>query len=235
MFEILNRINEKGTQLIQYKEELLKDYPQIVRDSLVLALEQMVENEVVDLDTFNIMVDKSINTDTFREYLLSKPTFSKTEEEIFKEFEIIREELMKKLEANEMEDMFTESVPEKDVIVISKKFCIGEAFTMKYFGVEEKDLLKLMKRRGFVEKFAVLRLTAIFNNVIKLIPMHDNLFKTDVSLVYFDKDENGYSIDLFYEVDIKHFEKEEKIQTIIDSIKDSKLKAEEIYNQKTLY
>lgn len=235
MFEILNRINEKGVQLIQYKEELLKDYPQIVRDSLVLALQQMVENGAVDLDTFNIMVDKSMKVDAFREYLLTKPNFSKTKEEIFQEFEVIRENLVKKLEASEMSDMFTESIPEKDIIMISKKFCIGEAFTMKYFGVEEKDLLKLMKRRGFVEKFAVLRLTAIFNDVMKRIPLYEHLFKTDVSLVYFDKDENGYSIDLFYEVNIKHFENEEQTQAILDKIKDSKIKAEEIYNQKTIF
>jgi hypothetical protein len=40
----MNRINQKGMDLLGYKEQLLKDYPELVKKSLLLAVEQMVEN-----------------------------------------------------------------------------------------------------------------------------------------------------------------------------------------------
>lgn len=230
----MNRINEMGMQLLQYKGELQKDYPKIVRDSLLLALEQMVENKAMDLDTFNIIENKELNAEDFREYLLTKPTFSKTKEEIFDEFEIVRKILVEKLEENELNDLLTESIPERDIISVSKKFSIGEQFTMDYFGVDEKDLLKLMKRRGFIEKFAVLRLTTIFKDIIDKIPSYLDLFKTDMSLVYFDKDKEGYNIDLIFEIKIEHIENTEVTSDIIEKIKDIKLKAKDMYDEKTI-
>lgn len=230
----MNRINQKGMDLIEYKKELAKDHSKLVKDSLVLALEQMLENKVLDLDTFTNIQDTSFQEDEFTKYLLGKPSFTKTEEEIFKEFEVLREVLDKKLEEHQAEGLRTESVIDKDVILITQKFCINEAFTMNYFGVEEKDLLKLMKRRGFVEKFAVLRLTAIFKELMGKIAYPEELFTVDVSLVYFDKEENGYSIDFTFAVNIEDVEEQENLDKICEHINVLKKEAEEFYQLKTV-
>ncbi|PLS15080.1 hypothetical protein CVD28_24920 [Bacillus sp. M6-12] len=231
----MNRINQKGMELIQYKKELSKDYPDLIKNSLVLALEQMVENKVLDLDTYMNIKDESFLDTDFGKYLLTKPSFTKTEEEIFKEFEVLRKILDGKLTEHHAEGLKTESIIDKDVILITRKFCINEAFTMSYFGVDEKDLLKLMKRRGFVEKFAVLRLTAIFKELMTKVTYPEELFTLDVSLVYFDKDENGYSIDLTFEVNIEDVESQKNLDAICEHINNIKKEAEDFYHTKTVF
>jgi hypothetical protein len=231
----MNRINQKGMELIQYKIELSKDYPEIVKNSLILALEQMLENEVIDLDTYMNIKDETFSLESFEKYLLTKPSFLKTEEEIFQEFEALRKILDDKLDELEVEGLKTESIIDKDVILVTRKFCIDEDFTLRYFGVEEKDLLKLMKRRGFVEKFAVLRLTAIFKQFMEKVTYPKELFDIDVSLVYFDKDENGYSIDFTFEVNIEDIENQEKLDKICEAIKVIKQEVEEFYQKRTIF
>jgi hypothetical protein len=231
----MNRINQKGMELIQYKIELSKDYPEIVKNSLILALEQMLENEVIDLDTYMNIKDETFSLESFEKYLLTKPSFLKTEEEIFQEFEALRKILDDKLDELEVEGLKTESIIDKDVILVTRKFCIDEDFTLRYFGVEEKDLLKLMKRRGFVEKFAVLRLTAIFRQFMEKVTYPKELFDIDVSLVYFDKDENGYSIDFTFEVNIEDIENQEKLDKICEAIKAIKQEVEEFYQKRTIF
>ncbi|WPS85387.1 hypothetical protein SMD22_01800 (plasmid) [Brevibacillus halotolerans] len=230
----MNRINQRGMDLIQYKTELTKDYPKLVKDSLYLALEQMVENKVLDMDTFMFIRDESSTPAIFEEYLHTKTDFLKTKDEISAEFEVIRSNLNEKLVAHGLQQAKTESVVDKDLILVSKKFCVNEEFTMKYFGVEEKDLLKLMKRRGFIEKFAVLRLTTIFKSFMDNIEMPTDLFVCDVSLVYSDKEESGYSIDLYFELSVEDVECEDKIDQICEGIHVVVEKAETYYETKTL-
>lgn len=230
----MNRINQKGMKLIQYKIELAKDYPQIVKESLHLALEQMVANDVIDIDTHQIVLDESVSVSEFEEYLKTKPQFLKSPDEIFQEFESLRFRLHEKLLSYNLRDLHSESVVEKDVILVVKKFCIDEEFTMRYFGVEEKDLVKLMKRRGFVEKFAVLRLPAIFKPFMQTLEYPKDLFVCDVSLVYYDKEINGYSIDLYFELPVDEVEKEENLDSICSAIKAISEKAQVYFEEKTL-
>lgn len=231
----MNRINQKGMELIQYKSELSKDYPKLIKDSLVLALEQMVDNKVLDMDTYMNIKDETFINEEFSQYLLTKPSFTKTEEEIFMEFEVLRKILDAKLAEHKAENFKTESMIDKDVILITRKFCINEAFTMQYFGVDEKDLLKLMKRRGFIEKFSVLRLTTIFKEFMGNLSWPEELFGVDISLVYLDKDENGYSIDFSFELNIEHIEKAEKLDDICQEINKIKKEAEDVYNERTRF
>ncbi|MBP1308678.1 hypothetical protein JOD82_001698 [Paenibacillus sp. 1182] len=230
----MNRINQRGMDLIQYKCELMKEYPKIVKDSLYLALEQMVENKVLDMDTYMFIREDSTTATSFEEYLYSKTNFLKTEEEIFAEFEIIRSKLNDKLASHGLDMLHSESVVDKEVILVTKKFCVNEEFTMNYFGVEEKDLLKLMKRRGFVEKFAILRLTAIFKPFMETLDFPKDLFIYDMSLVYYDKDENGYSIDLYFELPVEEVEREEKLDEICEGMSVVVEKTQAHFDAKTI-
>lgn len=230
----MNRINQKGMDLIGYKSELIKDYPDLVKKSLLLAIEQMVENKIINLDAYEFVKQDETTLEELLSYLEDHDEFLKTEEEIFAEFEVIREKLDKLLEDKGMDYLQTESVIDKDVLLVTKKFCVDEGFTMNYFGVEEKDLLKLMKRRGFVEKFSVLRLTAIFKAFMEELEYEKDLLTCDVSLVYFDKDENGYSIDVFFELPIEEVEKEEKIEEMCEVIQTIVAKAEKHYEERIL-
>lgn len=230
----MNRINQKGMDLLGYKSELVKDYPELVKKSLLIAIEQMVENKVINLDAYEFVKQDLTTVEELQTYLEEHAEFLKSEEEIFAEFEVIREKLDRLLKDKGMDYLQTESVIDKDVLLVTKKFCIDEGFTMSYFGVEEKDLLKLMKRRGFVEKFSVLRLTAIFKAFMEELEYSKDVLTCDVSLVYFDKDENGYSIDVFFELPIEEVEKEEKIEEMCEQIQTIVEKAEKHYELRVM-
>lgn len=230
----MNRINQRGLDLIQYKTELLKDYPKLVKDSLLLSLEQLVENKVMDMDTYIMIKEESSTPSTFEDYLISKQNFMKTDQEIFVEFELVREKLTAKLASHGMHQLQSESVIDKDLILVTKKFCVNEEFTMSYFGVKEEDLPKLMKRRGFVEKFAVLRLTSIFKGFIEELEYPLDLFVCDMSLVYYDKDENGYSIDLYFELPVEEVEREDRLDEICEAINVVSEKSQVHYNSKAV-
>ena len=85
-----------------------------------------------------------------------------------------------------------------------------------------------------MEKFSVLRLTAIFKPFVKTIEYPKDLFVCDVSLVYYDKVENGYSIDLYFELPVEEVEKEEKLDDMCLAIKDIVQKAEGYFASKTV-
>lgn len=230
----MNRINQKGMDLLNYKGELLKDYPDLVKKSLLLAVEQMVENSIIPIDAYEYLKQIETTTEDLRTFLAEHLDFLKTEEEIFAEFELIREKLDQWLEKKGMDYLQSESVIDKDVLLVTRKFCIDEQFALTYFGVEEKDLLKLMKRRGFVEKFAVLRLTAIFRDFMKKVSHDQNQLLADVSLVYFDKEQNGYSIDIFFELPIEEVEDEEKLEAMTTVIENVVEQAERHYDSRIL-
>lgn len=229
----MNKINNVGMKLIEYKTELLKDYPQIVKDSLILALDKLLETKILDVDTYYLIKDESHSIDEFSEYLLTKKAYSKTEQEILQELEILRKRFNDKLENLGIGyDLRTESIVDKEIVMASKKFIIDEKFVMDYFGVSEKDVLQLTKRRGFVEKFAVLRLPKIFNDFLNKITYPKELLKVDASLVYFDEEDLGNAIDLVFEVGVEQLENEEELEQICEKIKELKEDAEEFYRER---
>lgn len=231
----MNKINKVGQELIQYKTELFKDYPKLVKDSLLLSIEKLVEAKILDLDTFYLVKDSETSCEALSEYLLTKKAYSKSEQEIFQELEILRKQLNDILSRHGiLHEVKTESVVDKELVMVSKTFLIGEQFTMDYFGVSEQDVLSLIKRRGFLEKFAVLRLTKIFNDFMNELSFPEELFNCDISLVYFDEVENSNAIDIFFEITVPQLENQEVLDSICMTIKEIKNNAENFYNQKTL-
>lgn len=231
---MLKKINETGIRLLEYKEELMKDYPQIVRDSLLLSLEQMVSDKVIDLNTYQVMKSTSENKESFVSYLLTKKEYIKSYDELFKEYDVYREELSEELKMQELHDLTTETIVEKDSIYVAKTFTLDEKFVMDYFGVEEKDLIKLMKRRGFMEKFATLRLTKVMSDIIKKGKSIISLIKLDSSLAYFNDSEDGFNIDFIMEISVDDLPILDKKTKIIAEIKDMKSLAENTYKNKMI-
>lgn len=228
----MNKINEVGVRLLEYKDELLKDYPKIVKDSLLLSLEQMLSDKVIDLTTYEIIKNTAESKDGFTSYLLTRKEFTKTYEELFEEYEVLRNDLDEELRMHELFDLRTETIVEKDSIYILKTFLIDENFVMDYFGVQEIDLIKLMKRKGFVENFVALRLTKILNDIVNKTKYGTSLLNYDSSLVYFNENYNGYNIDLIMEVKISDIPILEKKNMILAEIKNTKALSEEIYRNK---
>lgn len=203
----MNRINDKGLKALEFKKELLKDYPKIVKESLIIALDQLVESKNIDLNTYLSIKNDNVSYEEFLEHIQSSPAYMKTYEELLQEFEVLREKLNELFaDLNIDNEVETKSVVENDNICVTKKYFIDKNFVIDYFGVEEKDLEKLMKRKGFVEKFAVLRLNKIFTDFISKTKVNKDLFNLDISYVYYDLLTDSYNIDLVFDINVEKLE-----------------------------
>lgn len=230
----MRKINDIGKKLIEYKNELIKDYPDIVIDSLMLAIEKMVNNGDADLETYKRIEDRNEDIDHFISFLLTKEQYKKTFEELFQEYEVFRKKIAEELEMHGLLGLSTETIVEKDAIYVTKTFSIDENFVMEYFGVEEKDLITLMKRRGFVEQFVALRLSKILKDIKKEAEVYASLIKIDNSLAYFNEEKSGYNIDLIMVLPIDDlYDLENKTKVIVE-IKEINALAEKKYNSKMI-
>lgn len=231
----MNRINKLGMDLISYKEELMKDYPKIVRDSLMLAIEQLASTQVIDADAFGLIKNDGVGATEFKRYIEASTMYMKTEEEILLEFKKLEDQLKEIISAKELQNVKTSIVTKQDVVMINRGFIFNEEFVREFFDVEdEKDMLDLMKRRGFVEKFAVLRLNAIFKPFLLRAKEEHPEVVVDLSYVFFDVEEEGYKMDIFFAIKEEMFDDIETLNTYVDKVKDIVEKAEVEFKNKTL-
>ena len=135
----MRKINDVGLKLLEYKEELMKDYPKIVRDSLLFSLEQMVENDVINIDAYEVLKNGSESKENFTEFLLSSEKYTKSYEELFEEYEVIRKELDDELKMHELFELETKTDVESDSINVIKTFRMDDSFIKKYFGWVKKN------------------------------------------------------------------------------------------------
>lgn len=206
----MNKFNQLGMKIIDYKSELMKGcYPKLVMDSLLESVDKLANDNIVDVDVHYSLKEKTESLDNFKLLLLAKPNYLKTAEELFNEYEKIRAKFDFEINLGDKESVISESNVENEKIMVRKSFVISEDFIKNYFYIEsEKDFETLMKRKGFVEKFAILRLEKIFNDLLGRFTVDKDLFSLTHSNVFFDNDNNVYGIQLLFSVPIEVIENE---------------------------
>lgn len=230
----MNKINETGMKLIEFKNEFSKDYPDIVRDSLVLSLQKMIESGEIDKDTLNFVTNNNNNKKMFMEYLVARKEYLKSPEEMKKEYEIYRKKLEELIEMYQINDLETEIAVEKDAILAVRTFSIDGEFVMDYFGVREKDLMKLMKKGGFVEVFVSLRLARVLSLIIDDCSPGMSHIQMKNSLPYVSENGDGYNIDLLMEINVDDFTKTEWRDRILGEVKEVTERAGTAFFQKMI-
>lgn len=229
----MNKYNQLGLELIKYKTELLKEYTDIVVNALYLAIDQLAQTKIIDTDTQAYLKDNDISLKEFSEIIILDDKYIRSNEELLVEYEALREKINEKLNENGLVDgIRTQSYVVKEKIQINKTFSINKDYVMNFFGVNEEELEKLMKRKGFIEKFAVLRLPKIISDFLRATDHPSELFKVSGSFVYYDATHEGYSIDLCFDIPIDIAEDESNIEDIVLNIKDIISNAETYYNSK---
>lgn len=232
----MNKYNVFGMELISYKTEILKDYPEIVKRSLHDTFDKLLEHNAIDKDIHFALKDDNMDTDRFKSYILANIKCIKSHEELLVEYEVIRERLdAYAKELIHTHELDTESFVEKENISIIKKFVIDEKFAQEYFGAEEKELEKLMKQRGFVEKFAVLRLQKILKDFVQIDGVQSDYFNYEAInsfLVYREEETNHYCIDLCLSIPIDIAEDESYTEAIIEEVSNVVNQAQEYFDER---
>lgn len=229
----MNKYNQLGLELIKYKTELLKEYTDIIVNALYLAIDQLAQTKIIDTDTQAYLKDNNIKLKEFNKIIINDEKYIKSNEELLVEYEELREKINIRLAENDLiNGIRTQSYVNKEKLQINKTFAIRKDYVMKFFGVNEEELEKLMKRKGFIEKFAVLRLPKIISDFLRATDYPTELLKVNGSLVYYDAINDGYSIDLSFDIPIDIVEDELNIEDIILNIKDIISNAEAYYDSK---
>lgn len=232
----MNKLNALGNELLEFKKEYNKDYSSIIKKSLDIAIDKMAEDEIIDVDIHYSLKDETSDISNFKLLLLEKAKCLKTVEELLVEYETIRAKLNNVLDISEEDtenSVETLSSVKHEKISITKEFIITEKFIREYFVVEsDEDFKELMKRRGFIEKFAIIRLNKILKDFVTQNAICSSNFEILNSNVFYEVDRNIYGIHLLFNIPIDNLETEEAIEDIGLEVKEIVSESEKFFDSK---
>lgn len=220
----MKKLKPIAYELINLKKEILnEDYSYTVKQALEISVDQMLEKGFINLDTQLYIKDKNYSLDKFKIYLEETDIFQKTIEELeieYEEFKSVLNLELVNLGLNK-EDFYCKADIENGRIKVCKVFPLKPTFLKSFFYLDndsnDEYLEKLMKRKGFIEKFAILRLPRIFFNFIDSCE-DTNSFTLEKTYPYFDSNNHCYSIDLVFDINVENIEEEENRLTILNEI-----------------
>ena len=197
----MNKLNSVGEKLIDYKHEYDKSSSQVIKDALMTSLEVMIQQKIID-ENIKKYITGGGDDSLLIQALERDAKYKKSPRELFKEYEKIRDMFESCLREIGLQGFFeTESSIEFNRISVLKQYSIDKTFIMDYFGIKEIDLIQLMKKRGFAEKFAVLRMNLVFDEILEETKVEDNIIQSH-SMVYYNPDITGFSIDYKYHINV---------------------------------
>lgn len=215
----MERLNGAGLKILEYKQEYDKNSSEIVREALLTSLELLVQQNIITADAFT-SIKNGDSEEQLKKVLLKNPIYKKSPKEMYKEYKKIDEKFLDSLRQAGINGFFeTEISVEDERISVLRQYSVNKDFIMLYFGIKEIDLIQLMKKRGFAEKFSVLRLNKVFEEILNEAREDDNITQGK-SLVYYNPDIMGFSIDYFYHVNINYIEIPDNIPIISKKISD---------------
>lgn len=209
----MNKLNKLGMSAIEYRKEFFNSaYPELVHSSIEFVIDKKFEGQSVILAELK---DSTIDDFDFKQFLLTQESCCKTYEELLVEFEQLR----KNLELDSI-DVETESDIQHDCILVQKEFLLSENFLRNYFWIDsEMEFEKLMKKQGFVEKFAILRLKKILHDFINSLDSQIvQTFNVSHTPVFFNSERNIYGINLELKIDIGMIETPDELLAIRESV-----------------
>lgn len=217
----MQKLNTLGVELQELKNELLKtEYPDVVKKALFGHADKLVESSI-SIDLHVSLTDQKIKAKDFLEVLLENDKCIKTSEEMLVEFEKIRESIQVQIDEDGNEiDITSQSIIEDEQIAFTKTFKMDNLWVSEYFGQPQSEVNSLMVRNGFVEKFAVLRLSKILEDFMNGEDFKENkLTEVKATRVFYDVEGAYYGIHLMFYVNIDITEDEKKTQTVLEYVK----------------
>jgi len=231
----MQKLNIFGQELMNYKKELSnKEYPKIVHDSLVLAVDKLLADKFIE-DIVHTSLKDNTSLNDFEKILLETKNCRKSQAELEKEYEELKNQFISNIYADITlipNDISFEFQLDEEKFLIKKDFLITDEFLKNYFYIPtEEEFEALIKRKGFIEKFAILRLEKVFNDFLE---KNQDIKEYNISHtnVFYNSETNNYGIQLDIEIEIEDMENEEKRVEIAKSVATVLAKADEHYNIK---
>lgn len=228
----MQKFNQLGLELVSMKDELLNEnHSEIVRKALLFQAENMTETKHIDVDTHLALTNHTLTKDDFHLFLMEKPNYLKTLEELRGEYDLLREQLLEKISTEVVLD--SASNVEHETISFVQTYELDLDWVKSYFHVKESDIPLLVKEKGFIAKFAVLRLPKVMDEFIET-EMGENLHVvvSRAEHVYLNAETSSYCMDLDYTVKIASAEDETLHDEIAEFISKTATESAEFVSRK---
>lgn len=196
------KFNELGLDVIELKEAFSNDYPEVVMRSLNMNVKHLVSKGLISQEISEKIIDKQFDHEDFRDFCLLQENLIKSHEQLLKEYEAKRLELVKLLNDTIIEHKIeSRSYIDKDAVVLIKTFHFGYDEAKLYFGISQSDCEKLFERHGFISQFATLRMKKILTDFSESF-IESDLYKLNITPVFYSKATRSYAIEFVLEIHI---------------------------------
>ena len=228
-------LNKNGMILMDYRREFKRHYADSVDDALKEAILTLYREGQIPEKLFRIILDDSIDDSVVYTYLLSRREFTKSSMELNSEFNEVREKVNDYLiKINFVKNVCTKNSVNTNRIYIIKQYDIPKELLLSYFGLTPAEIIPLMKRKGFMDKFCVLRLSQAFKEIYSELKVPEHI-DHGYSLIYYNKLIQGFSIDYKYMVSINYINDPARLQDVVDKIKELDAVVEKQFETKMSY
>lgn len=211
----MSRLNALGKKILECHTEYQNTTSLLIKEALNVYIQDLLQNTVADPTIIVTLKDETIKAKDFEKLLLEKPGCCVTIHELMTEFEKKESSILEQLSGRFLYEI--EKDEDKEVVRFGIKLGIGEEFAMNYFGVDSNEAFKLMKRQGFMEKFAALRLSKLGREILQeLNKTKPSIISIDASYVHFSEDTKLYGTDIIIELHPEDaLENEEELVTYL--------------------
>lgn len=212
-------LNKNGMILMDYRREFKRHYADSVDEALKDAILTLYKEGQIPEKLFRIILDDNIDDSVVYTYLLSRREFTKSSMELNSEFNEVRERVNDYLiKINFVKNVCTKNSVNTNRIYVIKQYDIPKELLLSYFGLTPSEIIPLMKRKGFMDKFCVLRLSQAFKEIYTELRVPEHI-DHGYSLIYYNKLIQGFSIDYKYMVNVNYINDEERLCDLMDKIK----------------
>lgn len=212
-------LNKNGMILMDYRREFKRHYADSVDEALKDAILTLYKEGQIPEKLFRIILDDNIDDSVVYTYLLSRREFTKSSMELNSEFNEVRERVNDYLiKINFVKNVCTKNSVNTNRIYVIKQYDIPKELLLSYFGLTPSEIIPLMKRKGFMDKFCVLRLSQAFKEIYNELRVPEHI-DHGYSLIYYNKLIQGFSIDYKYMVNVNYINDEERLADLMDKIK----------------
>ena len=221
--------------LMDYRREFKRHYADSVDEALKDAILTLYKEGQIPEKLFRIILDDNIDDSVVYTYLLSRREFTKSSMELNSAFNEVREKVNDYLiKINFVRNVCTKNSINTNRIYVIKQYDIPKDLLLSYFGLTPSEIIPLMKRKGFMDKFCVLRLSQAFKEIYSELKVPEHI-DHGYSLIYYNKMIQGFSIDYKYMVNINYINDEEHLSDIMEKIKDLDAIVEKKFESKMSY
>jgi hypothetical protein len=212
-------LNKNGMILMDYRREFKRHYADSVDEALKDAILTLYKEGQIPEKLFRIILDDNVDDSVVYTYLLSRREFTKSSMELNSAFNEVREKVNDYLiKIDFVKNVCTKNSVQTNRIYIIKQYDIPKDLLLSYFGLTPSEIIPLMKRKGFMDKFCVLRLSQAFKEIYNELDVPEHI-DHGYSLIYYNKLIQGFSIDYKYMVNINYISDEVHLKELMDKIK----------------